>query len=1105
MPIIGSISGSFGYGRSPQAAPPPGFTIYPAIGSLRTWSFSSNGTCTFDGNNISSASGNVFVITPTSTFVCNVKIWGGGGGGGNLEPTPGNNPVAGSGGATHGQVLFKAGQPYTIFSGGAGNVILNNPVYSTPLGAGGGGSASGILEGNLYANTSVVLSEIAIAGGGGGASSTSGGDSFSPPKSTAGGGAGGAQYGSTGGSGKWPNLPLTTGSGAHIPFPVSYAALSVAYTGGYPSSFSGGGGGGAGGYGTGGTLLGSGYGGGGGNFRGGGAGYAITSDLELSSVAGVYGLPPLYDDTLRSNAGDSDSPGRVVLFLDEYRPTTIVATGGDITNVPIPGQTLAYRYHTFSSNGKFIVTSSSTVDKIDVIAVGGGGGGSRSPYGAAGGGGGGVALRNGLPIGVGTYNVTVGKGGSPDLPTLANVGLGGIYGGYRGTDSAFFTNPLAAKFMPDNYWRLINSFGSRIIYVSISGSDTVDSGSITTPYATIEYAIDAVGETHELIVIVILSGTYSPVIDPNGVQTPISDHGRPRIFICAPNKVTINYTPTKAVGSSQRDSPVAILANRFSAVYGATFVRNMFETTNDRELAFFNNFAQPSSWPARGNFYNCVFKEALGKWALVYSNGNTNFKVENCTFYTKDAGTVTAVGAGWNAPLTLFKNCAFNKPVTTDAAFDNCVTNANISVKYVITGVSDKGVFSGEYSWTAPITVPATTAKSIVYVGIGGGGGYHGTVLSPDAIGGSGGGGVNALYAGFSLQHNGILNSDYSGYGNQGGKGGDFGGYGGGGAMFAPLRAVGGAGGLGLEWPAGSSVYYGTGGDSNDTLDVTAGLTHFGRGGQGGSETAAGDGRVIVRYIVPGEYTAPTITANVNILAYGGQTVRQVGNYREHIFTSSGTFRLGNLPPDSKLDVVLVGGGAGGTGGFAYGSGAIGPTYGQGGDGGAVNYYSIFTNTLWQVGDYSIVVGAGGTGGQNYSTYGYGNYYQVSRYATPGGVSNLLGANVTLGAAGGAPGGSSNNIGTTINSGLYEVNPVYYGGGGASQNGGAGPGAPNGGGSFYTQNLNTYGGWGQLNTGGGGGSGPAFTSPAYYHNYTVYSTGGDGGSGIVIVRYPYTP
>ena len=91
MPTIGSVSGSFGYGRSPQVAPLPGFSIYPKIGTKASWSFSSNGTFIFDGNTtysnitnpaFSLSSGNCYVITPTTNFRANVKIWGAGGGAG---------------------------------------------------------------------------------------------------------------------------------------------------------------------------------------------------------------------------------------------------------------------------------------------------------------------------------------------------------------------------------------------------------------------------------------------------------------------------------------------------------------------------------------------------------------------------------------------------------------------------------------------------------------------------------------------------------------------------------------------------------------------------------------------------------------------------------------------------------------------------------------------------------------------------------------------------------------------------------------------------------------------------------------------------------------
>lgn len=1078
MPIIGSISGSFGFGRSPQTSPPPGFTIYPPIGSLRTWSFSSNGTCVFDGNNTSSATGNVFVITPTTTFVCNVKIWGAGGGGANLVATTVNNPVAGSGGATYGQVLLKVGQPYTIFSGGAGNVMIYNPIYAGQAGSGGGGSASGILQGNLYADTTAILPEIAIAGGGGGAINL---QYYYGQLATAGGGFR-SQYGPAGSTIRYGGVPVTAGSGAGIPFPISYAALSLAYTGGYPNTTNyAGGGGGAGSSGAAGLAF------GGGNTGHGGTGYAIPSDLELSTAAGVYGLPPLYDDTLRSTAGDSDSTGRVVLFLDEYQPTTIVATGGTVTDVPIPGQTLAYRYHTFSSNEKFVVTSAALVDKVDVIATGGGGGGDDA---GGGGGGGGVVIRNGLPIGVGTYNVTVGQGGAR-RDSYGAGSIGGIYGAYRGTDSAFFTNTLAAKSMPDNYWRLINSFGARIIYVSLSGSDTVDSGSFTTPYASIEYAIAAVASIDEMIVIVILSGTYTPVIGVNSIQTPIDDGGKPRIFICSPSKVIINYTPV-----SLQSSPVAVLSNNLSAVYGAIFVRNMFNTTDDRELAFFNNSAQPGSKIARGNFYNCVFKEALGKWALVYGNNTASFKVENCTFYTLNAGLENAFAhAAAAAPRTLFKNCAFNKTVTTDAVLDNCVIGATISTKYVITGVVDKGVFAGEYAWGSAITVPERTAKAVAYVAIGGGGGGTGTTISYDSSGGSGGGGYSNNIPGPALQHNGIINPDYSGYGYRGGLSSLGYAAGGGGAMFPPLTTIlqHSNGGLGIEWPAGSSTYYGTGGDAVNVFDVTTGLVQYGRGGRGGQTGTAGSvGSVAVRYIVQGTYTAPTITANVNILAYGGQIVRQVGNYREHIFTSSGTFRLANLPFDSKLDIVLVGGGGGGQGSDYVGS--------LGGKGGDVVYRTITTATISQISDYTISIGAGGNGG--YSSYAWPSYRGYA-YPTTGATSFITGAGVYFYATGGGTTNSilSNLTGTTINSGLYATNPVSYAGSGAPQNAGPG-GIPGGGNSNYSTNYVQSAGNGTPGTGGGGGCGPSLNTR---YNDWNYSYGGAGGSGAVVIRYPYTP
>ena len=86
----------------------------------------------------------------------------------------------------------------------------------------------------------------------------------------------------------------------------------------------------------------------------------------------------------------------------------IEATGGTVTDYSISG--VIYRVHAFTTigNSSFVVNKlgKDNFNLVNVLVVGGGGGGSQT-----GGGGGGVVIHQNRPIGIGTYNVTVGAGG----------------------------------------------------------------------------------------------------------------------------------------------------------------------------------------------------------------------------------------------------------------------------------------------------------------------------------------------------------------------------------------------------------------------------------------------------------------------------------------------------------------------------------------------------------------------------------------------------------------------------------------------------------------------------------------------------------------------
>jgi hypothetical protein len=186
-------------------------------------------------------------------------------------------------------------------------------------------------------------------------------------------------------------------------------------------------------------------------------------------------------------------------------------------------------------------------------------------------------------------------------------------------------------------------------------------------------------------------------------------------------------------------------------------------------------------------------------------------------------------------------------------------------------------------------------------------------------------------------------------------------------------------------------------------------------------------------------------------------------------------------------NVIAVGGGGGGDwigaspgrnggsggGGYTAGSGFgfPGPTQ-QGFPGGS--FLAHPQGILWQAGG-----GAGGVGLEG-APPGYGvpapatpsfAPFRRTAFGGPGANSTITGSNVTY--AGGGGGGNDNG----------SVNDGGTGGGGYSSYNSVGPSAP----SFPAAGVN-----GTVNRGGGGGAGFA-------------ANAGTGGSGIVIIRYPWVP
>jgi len=349
--------------------------------------------------------------------------------------------------------------------------------------------------------------------------------------------------------------------------------------------------------------------------------------------------------------------------------------------------------------------------------------------------------------------------------------------------------------------------------------------------------------------------------------------------------------------------------------------------------------------------------------------------------------------------------------------------------------------------------------------------------------------------------------------------------------------------------------------DSNAVTLNPNGSDNIGGGNTVDPTLAAEGGSVLLVFVDSTQGWLPTqqsVTASPTgssafITATGG-TITTCGDYKIHTFTGDGCFALtaGTSAPNNKVSYVVVAGGGGspyqqggggGAGGFREGKCSSDPyadspldagtaitvtsqTYpiavGGGGAGGtpgnsntsapgAVSTFSTITSTGGGNGAPSgpypggAPGGSGGGAGENQPGPGSnGNQPPVSPpQGNPGGTGQPNqgggGGGGGAGAAGGAAiGAGGNGRATSITGspvtragggggGGYPSAPTP-GGAGGSGGGGAGGSVPN----AHPGPGATSGTAGTVNTGGGGGSGSWPTT-----------TGGSGGSGIVILRYKF--
>lgn len=283
--------------------------------------------------------------------------------------------------------------------------------------------------------------------------------------------------------------------------------------------------------------------------------------------------------------------------------------------------------------------------------------------------------------------------------------------------------------------------------------------------------------------------------------------------------------------------------------------------------------------------------------------------------------------------------------------------------------------------------------------------------------------------------------------------------------------------------------------------------------------------------------------------ATGGNIVANDGTYWYHAFLTSGTFT-----PQTALTcdyLVVAGGGAGG-----WGSGG-----GGGGAGGLLASNASFASSN----NYSIAIGAGATaigntvaapGNNGSNSVLSGTGVSATAIGGGGGGSEATPTSNSNGVAGGSGGGacyrSGNNTGGAGTSGQGNAggngytNGTHYNGGGGGGSGSAGSNgsSSNGTGGTGGAGINTYSTWhtatntgvsGYIAGGGGGGgqsgssgtagsagsggagSGGAYNGVAptsgimntgsgggggaFYGSNNADARGGNGGSGVVIIRY----
>jgi hypothetical protein len=242
-----------------------------------------------------------------------------------------------------------------------------------------------------------------------------------------------------------------------------------------------------------------------------------------------------------------------------------------------------------------------------------------------------------------------------------------------------------------SYNDLINTFGTKKYYVDYGiGIDSAGRGSIGSPYKTIDYAVtNAVTGS-----VIVLSGNIPHyMINGNG----LFDQGKSISFVARyPGVTKINIDGSAHSG---RDQHATSLQTVGSAVYGCILAVNFGARNGSYTAGIFNNGEYYK--PQVGNVYNCVFDMTNGLPSGGYYNflPSPAFSINYCTF--KTPGNIQN-GYYYNVAPTgvIYNSCACNLLFNNQETYNACVQSVILnSTNYSITGITNKGVYAGAYSW----------------------------------------------------------------------------------------------------------------------------------------------------------------------------------------------------------------------------------------------------------------------------------------------------------------------------------------------------------------------------------------------------------------------